>query len=227
MQKLGDILSERAQAHFAGREREVDTLLGSVREGWTTGRARPWRRGHRQVQPARGVCGARACAGDSRRQDRLPQRRTDRAGTPDRAVGRLGRTLVQRRRRGPAVVVLRRDGRDRAGHVRGLRAAGHVDPAGLRPVASCECAPGHREPQPAVAGVANGAGLAGTLPKPAARSAVGDGRAALPRLVGHPRGRRTTNQPRRAWPPARLEHVGIDRAVRRRAHASKTPACTR
>jgi hypothetical protein len=33
MQKLGDILSERAQAHFAGREREMDTLLGLFEEG--------------------------------------------------------------------------------------------------------------------------------------------------------------------------------------------------
>jgi hypothetical protein len=33
MQKLGDILSERAQAHFAGREREVDTLLGLFEKG--------------------------------------------------------------------------------------------------------------------------------------------------------------------------------------------------
>src|SRR5215471_7481910 len=33
MQKWGDILSERALAHFAGREREVDTLLGLFEKG--------------------------------------------------------------------------------------------------------------------------------------------------------------------------------------------------
>ena len=33
MQKLGDILSARALAHFAGREREVDTLLGLFATG--------------------------------------------------------------------------------------------------------------------------------------------------------------------------------------------------
>ncbi len=33
MQKLGDILMERARAHFAGREREVDTLLGLFEKG--------------------------------------------------------------------------------------------------------------------------------------------------------------------------------------------------
>ena len=33
MQKLGDVLSERALAHFAGREREVDTLLGLFEKG--------------------------------------------------------------------------------------------------------------------------------------------------------------------------------------------------
>ena len=83
----------------AGRLRRTGTRGGhpsrAVREGWTTGAARAWRRRHRQVQPARGVCGACACEGHSRRQDRLPDRRTDRAGTPDRAVGRLGRAVVQ------------------------------------------------------------------------------------------------------------------------------------
>jgi len=33
MQKLGDLLSERALAHFTGREREVDTLLGLFETG--------------------------------------------------------------------------------------------------------------------------------------------------------------------------------------------------
>ena len=33
MQKLGDILSERALAHFAGREREMSTLLGLFEKG--------------------------------------------------------------------------------------------------------------------------------------------------------------------------------------------------
>jgi hypothetical protein len=33
MQKLGDILAERAFAHFAGREREMDTLLGLFEKG--------------------------------------------------------------------------------------------------------------------------------------------------------------------------------------------------
>jgi len=33
VQKLGDILSERALAHFAGREREVGTLLGLFGKG--------------------------------------------------------------------------------------------------------------------------------------------------------------------------------------------------
>src|SRR5215471_12694902 len=33
MQKWGDILSERALAHFAGREREVETLLGLLEKG--------------------------------------------------------------------------------------------------------------------------------------------------------------------------------------------------
>ena len=33
MQKWGDILAERALAHFAGREREVDTLLGLFEKG--------------------------------------------------------------------------------------------------------------------------------------------------------------------------------------------------
>ena len=33
MQKLGDILSERALAHFAGREREVQTLLDYLAAG--------------------------------------------------------------------------------------------------------------------------------------------------------------------------------------------------
>jgi len=33
MQKWGDILSERALAHFAGRQREVDTLLGLFEKG--------------------------------------------------------------------------------------------------------------------------------------------------------------------------------------------------
>src|SRR5262245_38026852 len=33
MQRWGDLLSERALAHFAGREREVDTLLGLFEKG--------------------------------------------------------------------------------------------------------------------------------------------------------------------------------------------------
>ena len=215
MQKLGDLLSERALAHFTGREREVDTLL------------RLFETGGPLVVHVHGVAGIgkssllEAFAGRARAQGIRVIRIDCRTVEPTARglLAELSDALGESLASVEAVAQRLTSLGETVAIVLDTHEVFVLLDTWLRqvfvPSLPSERAPRHRKPQPAVTGVADDAGLARTLPKPAARPAAGYGCAALSRFVGHPDGRRATNQRHRARSSARVEHVGLDRALGR------------